>query len=115
VSDINVGKLAPRCLDPNCNSILKPDFIFFGEGIPEDAYRASINAAKQAEVFILIGTSGEIMPASSIPIIAKQNGSKIIEINPSFSSFTNSSTDIFLQTSASEGLGFLVEKLARLD
>ncbi len=51
------------------------------------------------------------MPASSIPILAKQNGCKIIEINPNTSSFTNSITDVFIQANASEGLSRLVEEL----
>jgi NAD-dependent deacetylase len=111
VSDISIGDQAPVCLDSGCGSILKPDFIFFGEGIPDEAYQASLNAAKYAKVFIVIGTSGEIMPASSIPILARQNGCKIIEINPNISSFTNSITDVFIQANASEGLSRLLAKL----
>ncbi|MDA3906026.1 MAG: NAD-dependent protein deacylase [Bacteroidales bacterium] len=115
VSDINIGNQAPLCLESDCRSILKPDFIFFGEGIPNDAYQASLKAASQAKVFILIGTSGEIMPAASIPILAKQNGCKIIEINSSFSSFTNSITDVFIQANASDGLSRIVAKLEEFE
>lgn len=111
VSDIDIGIKSPLCIDTDCRSLLKPDFIFFGEGIPDKAYQASLNAAKQAKVFVIIGTSGEIMPASSIPILAKQNGCEIIEINPNFSSFTNSITDVFIQANASEGLSRLLAKL----
>lgn len=114
VSDIDIDDQPPLCLAEGCQSLLKPDFIFFGEGIPDNAYRASVNAANLADVFIIIGTSGEIMPASSIPILAKQNGCKIIEINPSTSGFTNSITDVFIQANASEGLSRLVEKLEEL-
>ena len=92
----------PRCLHINCNGLLKPDFIFFGEGIPTDAYESSIQAAKNADVFILIGTTGEIMPASQIPYLAKQNGAKIIEINISESNFTSQITDVFLKGKATE-------------
>jgi len=111
LSDIVIGDIPPRCIDINCNSLLKPDFIFFGEGIPDKAYRASIHAANSADVFIIIGSSGEIMPASSIPVLAKKNGSKIIEINPNYSNYTNSVSDVFIQTNASEGLSLLVSKL----
>lgn len=114
VSAIEIGNQPPFCLDKDCKSLLKPDFIFFGEGIPDNAYRASVNAANLADVFIIIGTSGEIMPASHLPILAKQNGCKIIEINPNFSSFTNSITDVFIQANASEGLSRLVEELEEL-
>jgi NAD-dependent deacetylase len=101
----------PHCLKPGCKGLLKPDFIFFGEGIPADAYEASLRAAQNAEVFILIGTTGEIMPASQIPFIAKENGAKIIEVNIAESNFTRQITDIFLQGKATEVLSELGEKL----
>jgi len=55
--------------------LVKPDFIFFGEGIPTEAYQKSIEAATEAEVFLVIGTTGEIMPASQIPHLAKSQWS----------------------------------------
>ncbi len=113
-SKLIVGERPPLCLDSSCRALLKPDFIFFGEGIPEKAYRASLRAASNASVFILIGTSGDVMPASSIPVLAKQNGCQIIEINPNISSFTRSITDVFIQANASEGLSRLVAKLEEI-
>ncbi len=101
----------PRCLVPNCKGLLKPDFIFFGEGIPPDAYQASLNAAQNAELFILIGTTGEIMPASQIPFIAKENGAKIIEVNIKPSNYTHKITDIFLEGKATEVMQAIVDKL----
>ena len=90
----------PLC--DHCHNVLKPDFIFFGEGIPELAYRKSVEAADKAEVVIVVGSTGEVYPAANIPQLAKQNGAKIIEVNPEKSLFTDSITDIFLQGKASE-------------
>lgn len=90
----------PLC--DHCHSVLKPDFIFFGEGIPEMAYRKSFAAAEKADVVLIIGSTGEVYPAASIPPLAKQNGAKIIEINPKKSLFTDSITDIFIPGKASE-------------
>jgi len=92
--------LPPKCT--NCSNILKPDFVFFGEPIPEPARSRSFNEAEIADVFILIGTTGEIKPASMIPMIAKNNGTKIIEINIEGSNYTNSITDVFLKGKATE-------------
>ena len=105
-SEINLNKLPPLCL--KCNSLLKPDFIFFGEGIPQDAYHASLAAAKKADLFILIGTTGEVMPACQMPYIAKENGAKIIEINPETSKFTHTITDVFLKEKASIAMNQIV-------
>lgn len=98
INEIDLSNLPLLC--NNCGGLVKPDFIFFGEGIPPIAYQKSVEAAQKADVFLIIGTTGEIMPASQIPHIAKQNGASIIEINPERSNFTNSITDIFIQKKA---------------
>ena len=94
-----------------CHWVLKPDFIFFGERIPEIAYRKSLEATQKADVVIVIGSTGEIYPASQIPIIAKQNGATIIEINTEKSSFTSQITDVFLQGKATEVMNELLTGL----
>lgn len=106
VKDFDLEKLPPRC--PYCNEPLKPDFIFFGEPIPEPARNGSILEAQNADVFILIGTTGEIMPASLIPFEAKRNNVKIIEVNVERTNFTKTITDIFLEGKASDILPKLV-------
>lgn len=98
--EINL-KLLPVACDA-CSSLVKPDFIFFGEGIPALAYQQSIHAAAQSDVMIIIGTTAEVMPAGQMPVIAKKNGAKIIEINPEPSNLTNYVTDIHLKGGASE-------------
>ncbi|MFX1257819.1 MAG: NAD-dependent protein deacylase [Promethearchaeota archaeon] len=94
-----IETLPPYC--PKCNGLLKPDFVFFGEPIPETVHNYSIKEASLADLFILIGTTGEIMPASMIPFIAKKNGAKFIEINVEKSRYTESIVDIYLQGKAS--------------
>lgn len=96
----------PLC--DQCHGVLKPDFIFFGEGIPEEAYRKSFEAARQADVMIIIGSTGEVVPASSVPMYAKHNGAKIIEINPDITTFTSSITDVYLQGMATEMMNKLL-------
>ncbi|MCD4729912.1 MAG: NAD-dependent deacylase [Bacteroidales bacterium] len=108
-ADINLDKLPPKCF--NCDGLIKPDFVFFGEGIPTEAYKNSVDAASKADVVIIIGSTGEVMPAAQIPYHAKQNGATIIEVNPGVSNFTNSITDIYLEGKATEVMGELKEVL----
>lgn len=103
--EIDFANIPPRC--ENDDEILKPDFIFFGEGIPPNAYSNSFAEAEKAEVCIIIGSTGEVMPASHVPRTAKQNGATIIEINPETSMFTNNLTDIHLKGNAGEILSEL--------
>ncbi len=100
IDEVNLNKIPPR--SDETGGLLKPDFIFFGEGIPQDAYLNSVEAARNSEVFIVIGTTGEVMPASQMPLIAKQNGAKVIEINKDPSNYTSNVSDFFLQGKATE-------------
>ncbi len=104
-SEANLEKLPVKC--PLCGGLVKPGFVFFGEAIPGVAYENSINAARQADVCLVIGSLGEVMPAAMVPHEAKRNGATIIEINPSSSNFTHSITDIHLAGKASEVMSAL--------
>ena len=70
----------PRC--PRCGGYLRPDVVWFGEMLPPDVLRRAISAARAAEVFLTIGTSGIVQPAASLPLEAMENGALVIEINP---------------------------------
>lgn len=107
--EFDMKKIPPRCRSDN--EILKPDFIFFGEGISPETYSHSFAEAEKAEICMLIGSTGEVAPASHIPRAAKQNGAIIIEINPEESMFTNAVTDIHLKGKAGEILKQLEDAL----
>lgn len=92
-------------------ALLKPDFVFFGEGIPREAARRAEHAARTCDVMLIIGTTGEVYPAATLPQMAVQNGATIVEINPERSLYTDLLTDIFLQapaTTAMQALSSLI-------
>ncbi|MGE5342027.1 MAG: SIR2 family NAD-dependent protein deacylase [Candidatus Omnitrophota bacterium] len=107
--EISFIPMPPRC--SGCNGLLKPNFVFFGEAIPREANALSFAEAQLADVFLVIGTTGEVMPACMIPIQARDNGAKVIEINTEPSTFTYSITDVFLRGKASEMMNALVRKI----
>ncbi|MCK5781713.1 MAG: NAD-dependent deacylase [Flavobacteriales bacterium] len=104
-----LSETPPKC--EKCGGLLKPDFIFFGEGIPELAYEKSIEAVRNCEVMLVIGTTGEIVPASTLPYLAKEMGAKIIEINTNESAYTKSIIDVFLQGRATEIMDMLMKEI----
>ncbi len=106
VAAINLNVSLLKC--PKCGGLMKPDFVFFGEAIPAEAYRKSFVEVQKADVVLVIGTTGLIVPASLIPSQAKEHGAKIIEINIEPSEYTNSITDIFLQGKACDILEQLI-------
>jgi NAD-dependent deacetylase len=98
VDEVDLSQLPLKCA--KCGGLVKPDFIFFGERIPEEAYQKSLEAARKADVCLIIGSTGEVMPAAMIPREARRNGAVIIEINPEDSLFTREVTHIHLQGNA---------------
>lgn len=100
ISFADLNFLPPTCYI--CKGILKPDMVFFNEPIPAFAKKRSFEEAEKADVFIIIGTNAEVLPAADIPVRAKNHGAKIIEINLRETHFTHEITDIFLQGDAAE-------------
>ena len=109
VGEINLDSLPVLC--PVCQGLVKPDFIFFGEEIPSDAYKKSVAAAEKSEVMLVIGTTAEVMPAGQMPVLAKSRGATIIEVNPKPSFLTSTVTDIFLQGRATLVMDELYRRL----
>lgn len=109
VENVDLQRLPPTCSKDG--SVLKPDFIFFGEGIPPYAYELSFIAAKKCEVCIIIGSTGEVTPASYVPNTAREYGATIIEVNPDKSLFTSQITDVYLKGRAGEVLSNLAQYL----
>jgi NAD-dependent deacetylase len=97
----------PRC--DKCDTALKPDVVFFGEGIPLAAAYGANEEAHVCNAMLIIGTSGVVYPAAEIPFTAKSNGAMIIEINMEDTPFTSSITDHFLKGNASEILPKILE------
>lgn len=108
LADIDLSQDPPCC---TCGGVLKPNFVFYGEGIPPTAYQNSLELAQNADVMIIVGTAGQVMPACSMPLIAKEFGAKIIEVNPQPSSFTDRISDYYFAQKASEFFTELEEEL----
>ena len=101
----------PRC---QCEKILKPDVVFFGEAIPVAALNKSYLLASSAEALMVAGTSAVVSPANTIPVTTKQNGGKIIEINKERTHLTDTVSDVFIQGGAGEIIEALVSEVRRL-
>ncbi len=108
LDDINLDDLPPTCL---CGHVLKPDFVFYGEGIPPRAYENSAEMAQQADVMLVVGTAGQVMPACSLPLVAKEHGCKIIEVNPRPSAYTGHITDLHFAQPATQFFSDLADEL----
>ncbi len=76
---VRQGETPPTC--PHCGGILKPDVVLFGEMLPkEDLHTAQI-AARNADVFLAVGSSLTVEPAASLPRLAVENGATLVIVN----------------------------------
>lgn len=70
-----------------CGGKLRPSVVLFGEGLPEDAFMQAVEESRKADLFIVLGSSLTVTPANQFPLIAKENGAKLIIINLEPTSF----------------------------
>ena len=69
----------PKCLD--CNGIIKSATISFGQPMPEKEMKIAEKASINCALFIAIGSSLKVYPAAGLPILAKNNGAKLVILN----------------------------------
>ena len=103
---IPLDSLPPRCL---CQGLLKPDVVFFGEPIPQEASRRAFQLSQECDLMLVIGTSAVVAPASHLPFMAKQNGAVLIEINLERTHLSETISDFVLEASASQALTVILE------
>lgn len=92
-------EIPPHC--PRCGSLLRPDVVWFGEPLPSRVWEQAVIEASNADLVLVVGTSGVVMPAAMIPLLVKQHGGVIVEVNVEPSNIT-ASADIFLKGKAGE-------------
>ena len=68
----------PRC---SCGGVFKPDITFFGEALPETAFRNAQELAIRSDVFLVLGTSLTVFPAAGLPRLTLQAGGKVFIVN----------------------------------
>ncbi len=70
----------PPC--PHCGAMVRPAVVWFGENLPQDIWKAAVNESLNCDAMLIVGTSGTVEPAASLPPYAKHYGAYVIEINP---------------------------------
>ena len=64
-----------------CGGKLRPSVVLFGEELPEETFMKAITESENADLFIVLGSSLTVTPANQFPLIAKENGAKLVIIN----------------------------------
>lgn len=70
----------PQCAD--CGNQVRPGVVWFGEQLPPGAFRAAEKAVQQAQVLLVVGTSGAVWPAAGLAALGRAAGAKVLIVNP---------------------------------
>jgi len=94
----------PRC---SCGGVLKPGTVLFGEPLPQHALDMATLAARNCDMFLVLGSSLVVYPAAQIPRIAKRNGAVLVIVNIDLTPL-DEMADLVIHESASKVLSKLI-------
>ena len=104
-----IPDLPPRC--PRCGGLARPGVVWFGEAIDRGVMEAADAAAREADVFLVVGTASVVYPAAGLVDVAGAHGASTIEINPA-STGASGRVDVAIAQGAEVTLPALAEALA---
>ncbi len=79
--DANISdEKPPHC--QQCGGLLRPDVVWFSEELPAEAFTQAKHSSANCDVFVSIGCSLEVYPASTLPINAAHGGAYLVQVNP---------------------------------
>jgi NAD-dependent deacetylase len=90
---LDLAEIPPRCA---CGGILRPDCVFFGELIPPEHLARAQQLAAGCRVMLVVGTSATVHPAAMLPLLARDAGARVIEINPEPTPLTGTVSDYLI-------------------
>jgi len=64
-----------------CAGMLKSATVSFGQAMPEKEMERANDATLDCDLFLAIGSSLQVYPAASFPVIAKKNGARLVILN----------------------------------
>ena len=105
---IKEGVEVPDC--PDCQGILKPGAVFFGEALPQETLQEAIRRAQNCNLFIVIGSTLVIYPAAYIPTYAGEAGAKLAIVNLTPTPFDDYA-DVIIRGKAGEMMSKVMEKV----
>ncbi|ADC88890.1 Silent information regulator protein Sir2 [Thermocrinis albus DSM 14484] len=108
---VPLPEIPPHCR--RCKGLVRPNVVWFGEALPEDALRTAIDWSQSCDVMVVVGTSGVVYPAAHLPYLAAQRGATVIEVNPEPTPIS-SLAHITVRKPASEGMVEVLEKLKKM-
>lgn len=92
------------------NGFARPDVIWFGELLPQETLQQAMEVAVLCDFCISVGTTSQVQPAASLPVMALEHGARLVEINPRETPLSLHA-DLCLRGTAAEVLPALVSQM----
>jgi len=108
---VKEGMAVPHC--PDCQSILKPDVVFFGEALPQETLTEAIRRAQSCDLFIVIGSTLVVYPAAYMPAYARKAGARLAIVNLTPTSLDHHTT-VVIHGKAGEIMTRVMEKVRQV-
>jgi len=105
---IGEGVEVPDC--PECQGILKPDAVFFGEALPQETLQEAIRRARNCDLLVVIGSTLLVYPAAYVPTYAKEAGAALAIVNLTPTPFDHYA-EVVIQDKAGEVMSRVMEKV----
>ncbi|HEV7640151.1 MAG TPA: NAD-dependent deacylase [Gaiellaceae bacterium] len=96
----------PRCAE--CDAVLKPGVVMFGELLPVAAIDRATALAQNAELLLVVGTSLEVWPVAGLPEETLAHGGKLVIVNRDPTPY-DARAELVIHDSASEVLTACLE------
>ena len=83
IPDVPEGgrRLAPP-ICTHCGGRIRPGVVWFGEDLPDLAWKKAVAAVASCDLLFSVGTSSLVYPAANLPVQASNRGATIVQINP---------------------------------
>jgi NAD-dependent deacetylase len=76
---VEAGEADPRCL--RCGGLVKSATISFGQSLRPQVWRAAVDAARDCDLFLAVGTSLQVQPVASLCDMALSAGARLVVVN----------------------------------
>lgn len=100
-------EIPPLC---ECGALLRPHVVWFGESLDQEDLSRAYRLIEGCSLFLVVGTSAVVQPVASFPLMAKQAGAFVVEVNRDPTPIS-ALVDASLQGKAGEIIPALLEKI----
>jgi NAD-dependent SIR2 family protein deacetylase len=111
--DVDVAQMAdfvvPSC--PNCQGIVKPEVVFFGEFVPQSVFEQAAALVNRSEALVVAGSSLVVNTGMRLVSLAHKRKKPIVVINRGVTK-ADKVASVRIEAGASETLSELVRRLS---